>query len=66
MVLTERGLLRVTNEVGPGDMVVMPDLSPTHPREELFGPVRVDPGAVAVELRMVDPGHLEPPMQIIP
>jgi hypothetical protein len=44
----------------------MADLAAPHPRKELLGAIRVDAGACAVELAMVNPRQIEPTVQIVP
>lgn len=65
MILPPRALLGIPDQVLPGDVVVMPGLGPTHPGEEAFCPVGVD-ALLAVSLRVIDPGHVEPGVQRVP
>jgi hypothetical protein len=45
VILTPRGFLGVANQIRARDVVVVADLGPAHPGEELFGAVRVYPSA---------------------
>jgi hypothetical protein len=66
MILAPRCLLRIPDQIRARDVVVMPDFAPAHAAEELFRPVRVDATASGIHLAMVDPGHVEAAMQIVP
>jgi hypothetical protein len=66
MIVTPRAFLRITDRIDASDVVMMPDLSATHARGEFFCAVRVHAGLVAIELAAVDPGQVEPAMQIVP
>ena len=66
VILAPSRFLRIPDQIGARDMVVMPDLGPAHPGEEFLGPVRVDPGTGAVELAVIDPGDREARCQVIP
>jgi len=55
----------ILTKMGPGDVVMLPDLRAPQPRDIAFRLVRA--GAIcAIRLAMIDPLHLEARMKIIP
>src|SRR4051794_33095931 len=64
-VLTPGGLLSVTQEIRPGDVVMVPEFATAQPRE--VGLRAIGAGAVyAVTLLVVDPPHREAGVQRVP
>ena len=64
-VLTPSRLLGITDEIWPGDVVVMPEFTAAQPGEVGFGAIGA--GAVdAVTVLVVDPLHGEAGMQRVP
>lgn len=66
MILAPRALLRVADQIGARNVMVMPDLSPAHAGEEAFRTVRVDAARQAVGLAVVNPLHVVARMQVVP
>lgn len=65
MVLTARQLLRIADQMGSGDVVVVANLAPAQAREVAFRAVGVGAGGRAVERAVVDPGNVIPRVQFI-
>ena len=61
-----RAFLSEPRELRTTDMVVMPDRSAAHAREERLGVVRVDVTIQAVGFLMVDSVHREPAVKLVP
>lgn len=59
MILTPCRFLGVADKVGARDVVMVADLGPAHPGEELFRAVRIDTARRAVGRTVVDTLHGE-------
>ncbi len=57
VILAPRAFLRVADQVGASDMVMMANFGATEAAEEPFRAIRVDTGARAVERLVINTGH---------